>query len=257
MAQPPRGSTTIRRFGSSPMDCVETSGLPLSARWIQRRSSAGIGSSWSILPVSTTRVAARSAISRSCRSLGDLAELALATAAVVLDVHEDSCPRAHLPGEHQVHEVLERREALALAPDQGTELLALTLGAEDVEPARLAGLDLDARRVPDVGQELLEDHLAGGERLGRGLGGLELGSFGGNGAAGCRDLGLLAGGQVGAAPTRRPLLATGTAIEGTLLATGTAIVANAGFGVLALRGGGLGSGDHGVFVPTRHVISTW
>ena len=33
--------------------------------WIQRRSSADIGSSWSILPVSTTRSEARLAISTS------------------------------------------------------------------------------------------------------------------------------------------------------------------------------------------------
>ena len=82
-----RGRTTIRRFGSSPIDWVTTSGLSRRAMWIQRRSRAGIGSSWSILPVSTTRSAARWAIST---------ELALAPAAVVLDVDEDAGPVAHL-----------------------------------------------------------------------------------------------------------------------------------------------------------------
>ena len=122
----PRRSTASRRPG-----------CPCSARWIQRRSRAGIGSSWSILPVSTTR---------SRGPLGDLAELALAPAAVVLDVDEDAGPRAHLPREHQVHEVLQRRQALALAPDERAELLALVAVAEDVEPARLAGLDVDRGR---------------------------------------------------------------------------------------------------------------
>ena len=64
----PRGTSTTRRFGSSPIDWVATFGLSRSERWIQRRSSADIGSSWSILPVSTTRAAARSASSRSWRS---------------------------------------------------------------------------------------------------------------------------------------------------------------------------------------------
>src|SRR2546423_2034871 len=60
-----RRRTTIRRFGSSPMDCVTTSGFSRRAMWTQRRSSAGMGSSWSILPVSRTPPAARVARSRS------------------------------------------------------------------------------------------------------------------------------------------------------------------------------------------------
>ena len=40
--------------------------------------------------------------------------------------------------------MLECREALALAPDQGTERVSLLAVADDVEAARLASLDLDA-----------------------------------------------------------------------------------------------------------------
>ena len=62
------GTTTMRRFGSSPIDCVATPALSRSAMWIQRRSRAGIGSNCSIFPVSTTRSAARVARSTSWRS---------------------------------------------------------------------------------------------------------------------------------------------------------------------------------------------
>ena len=103
------------RLGSSPIDWVATSGLSRRARWIQRRSRADIGSSWSILPVSPTRSAARRAIST---------QLPFAAAAVVLDVDEHARPVAHPPGEHQVDQVLERREALALAADQRAERFA-------------------------------------------------------------------------------------------------------------------------------------
>ena len=54
-----RGTSTTRRLGSSPIDWVATLGWSRSVRWTQRRSRAGIGSSCSILPVSTTRAAAR------------------------------------------------------------------------------------------------------------------------------------------------------------------------------------------------------
>ena len=56
-AAAPRRSTGWRRPGT-----------PRSARWIQRRSSAGIGSSWSMVPDSITFSAARWASSVSWRS---------------------------------------------------------------------------------------------------------------------------------------------------------------------------------------------
>ena len=73
--------------------------------------------------------------------------------------------------------MLQGREALALATDerpQGFLLLAVT---NHVEPARLAGLDLDTNVEPEVPHQLLEDLLAGLERLGRRLGCLELCAF--------------------------------------------------------------------------------
>ena len=90
---------TTRRCGSSPIDCVATSGLLRSARWIQRRSSAGIGSSWSILPLSRDPL-------RGARR--DLVQLPLSPAAVVLDVDEHARPRAELARQHQVDQVLQR-----------------------------------------------------------------------------------------------------------------------------------------------------
>ena len=68
---------------------------------------------------------------------------------------------------------------------------------DDVEPAGLAGGDLDASVEAKMAHQRLEDALAGCEGLGRRLGGLELGAFGGDGAAGGRDLGALGGRQVG------------------------------------------------------------
>ena len=129
--------------------------------------------------------------------VGELAQLALAPAAVVLDVDEDARPGAHLLGQHQVDEVLEGRQALALAADERPERLLLVAVGDDVEAARLAGLDLDADVEPEVAHQLLEDRLAGGEGLGRRLGGLEVGAFGGQRAASGGDLGGLGGGQVG------------------------------------------------------------
>src|SRR4029079_11402129 len=116
-------------------------------------------------------------------ALGELAQLALATAAVVLDVDEHPGPGAHLLREHQVDQVLERREALALPADQRAERLLLVAVADDVEPAGLTGLDLDAHVEPEEAHQLLEDVLARGERLGRGFSGFEVGAFGRPGAA--------------------------------------------------------------------------
>src|SRR4029077_18732831 len=46
----------------------------------------------------------------------EIAQLALPPAAVVFDIDEHARPVAHLLAEHEVDEVLERRQALALAP---------------------------------------------------------------------------------------------------------------------------------------------
>ena len=50
---------------------------------------------------------------------------------------------------------------------------------DDVEAARLAGLDLDADVEPEMEHQLLEDRLAGGEGLGRRFGGFQIGTLGG------------------------------------------------------------------------------
>ena len=88
-----------------------------------------MGSSWSILPVSWTRSAAR---------CGELRELALAPAAVVLDVDEHACPLAGLPRQHQVHEMLQGGQPLSLAPDERAQGIAIGLAGHDVQPAGLA-----------------------------------------------------------------------------------------------------------------------
>ena len=212
-----RGTRTTRRFGSSPIDCVATPGwsrsdevdpAPLEGgHRLELEHLAGLDD-------------ARGG------AIGELAELALAPAAVVLDVDEDAGPGAHLLGEHQVDQVLERGQALALAPDERAEGLLLVAVGDDVEPARLAGLDLDADVEAEVAHELLEDGLAGGERLGRCLGGLEVGAFGGERAARGGDLGGLGRGQVGRAAAGRGAVAVVAA--GPVVATRRAVVARAG-----------------------------
>src|SRR4029079_1673774 len=142
------------------------------------------------------------------RPVRDVPELALAASAIVLDVDEDAGPLAHPAREHQVHEVLQRREALALAPDERSERLVPVLVADDVEAARVARLNLDPDVEPEVSHQLLEDLLAGGERLGRRLGGLELGALGGDRAARRRHEGRF----VWAERRRRPLVAARAAI---------------------------------------------
>jgi len=135
--------------------------------------------------------------------------------------------------------VLQGRQALALPPDQGPELVALALVAEDVEAARLAGLDVDAGGEADVRKELLEDHLAGGQRLGRRLGGLELGALGCDRAASGNDLGLLAGGQVRAAAAGPVVVAPRSAVvaAGSILTAGS-ILGSRLAGPLVRCGGG-------------------
>src|SRR5438093_616763 len=61
--------------------------------------------------------------------VGDLAQLALPPAAIVLDVDEDPRPGPHLPRQHQVDEMLEGRKSLALAADGGPEPFAPLLAA--------------------------------------------------------------------------------------------------------------------------------
>src|SRR3954452_13189969 len=114
----------------------------------------------------------RDALGRTRRELG---KLAFAPAAVVLHVHEDSRPLAGPAREHEVHEVLERGQPLALAPDERPEGLAVRTLADDVEPAglTLANLHDDALEA-EVPHQRLEDLLAGRERLGRRFCRLEL-----------------------------------------------------------------------------------
>jgi hypothetical protein len=101
---------------------------------------------------------------------GEVAQLALTPATVIFDVDEDTGPGPHLLREHQVHEVLERGQALALATDQGAEGFSLVAVADDVQAAGLAGLDLDADVEPEVDHELLEDRLQQPSRGACGLG---------------------------------------------------------------------------------------
>src|SRR4051812_33547533 len=140
------------------------------------------------------------------RALGELAELPLAATAVVLDVDQHAGPGAHLLRQHQVDEVLERGQPLALAADEGAQSVLLVAVADNVEAARLAGLDLHADVEAEETHELLEDVLARGENLGRGLGGLEICAFRRERAARGRDLGSFRCRQArGATPARRAI----------------------------------------------------
>ena len=127
----------------------------------------------------------------SRRPIGDVPKLALAPAAVVLDVDEDPCPFAHPPRQHQVDEVLQRREALALSPDESAECVVRVAVANDVEAARVARLDLDPNVKSEVPHQLLEDLATGGEGLRGCLGGLEIGSLCRNGTSRGGNLGRL------------------------------------------------------------------
>ena len=129
----------------------------------------------------------------------EVAQLAFAAAAVVLDVHEHTRPGIHLARQHQVDEVLQRREAFTLAADQGAQRLLLVPFAHHVEATGLARVHFDADVEPEVPHQLLEDLLAGLEGLRRRLRGLEIRAFRGKRSARCVDLLDLAGGQVQAA----------------------------------------------------------
>ena len=77
--------------------------------------------------------------------------MTLASATIVLDIDQDPCPGAHLLREHQVDEVLQRGEALALPPDERPESFLFVAVGDDIEPARLARLNLDALSPPRTG----------------------------------------------------------------------------------------------------------
>ena len=65
--------------------------------------------------------------------------------------------------------------------------------ADDVETARVAGVDVDPDVEPEMAHELLEDLPPGGERLGRRLGGLQIGPLGRDRSACSGDLGGFVG----------------------------------------------------------------
>src|SRR5664279_2134790 len=90
-------------------------------------------------------------------AIGKISELVLATASVVLDINEDPRPFADALREQQVDEMLQGREAFALASDQGAQSLLLVSLPNNVQAVRLAGLDLNADIEPELGHELLED----------------------------------------------------------------------------------------------------
>ena len=166
--------------------------------------------------------------------LGEFAKLALATAPIVLDIDQDTGPGAHLLGEHQIDEVLERGQPLPLAPDERTERVAVVALGHDVEASRLARRDLDASVEAEVSHEGLEDPLTGGQRLGRGLGRFEIGTFRGDRAARGRNLGGLGCGQVSRWRAPRAVVAAGSSIlTRAVVATWAAIGSPVGSDFLA------------------------
>ena len=145
------GRITILRFGSTPTLWVRTPGFSTSAMCTMRRSIAGIGSSWMILPVWMHPLRG---------PIGDVAQLLLAPAAVVLDIHRDAVILAFLLGHDQVDDVLQAGQLLAAAANQHTQVRAA-----HVEPRGLAaGGDLDRARHLHQAQQLLEHALCLGQR---------------------------------------------------------------------------------------------
>src|SRR4051794_13994576 len=170
---------------------------------------------------------------------GEVDQLPLASAAVVLDVDEDTCPLAGPPREHQVDEVLERREALALAADERPEGLAIGAVADHVEPAGLALADLDGHALEaEVAHQRLEDLATRGQRLRRGLRRLELGALHGERPACGRDRGDLGRAQLGAAARGTVVLpgSGGAAVVATGPAIGVLPPGSAAGPVVAARG---------------------
>src|ERR1035437_7111937 len=76
--------------------------------------------------------------------VGQVAQLAFAPAAIVFDIDQDSRPLADLSGQEQVHEMLQRRQALALAADEDAQGFLLVTLADNVEAISLRS---EERRV--------------------------------------------------------------------------------------------------------------
>src|SRR6185295_19113352 len=142
--------------------------------------------------------------------------------------------------QHQVDEVLQRGQPLALASDQRPEGLAAVRIRHDVQAAGVAGLDLDADREADALHELLEDLLAGRKRLGRRLCSLEIRALGGERASGGLDLGGLRCAQVrrAAAAFARPAVA--------VIAAGRSILARGAVLAWPVGNGSVGEASIGV-----------
>src|SRR5690349_16472307 len=93
-------------------------------------------------------------LGRPCR---DLAQLALAPAAVILDIDQYARPGAQLTRQHQVDQVLQRRQALTLAADERAQGFLAAFVAAHIELRGVAGLDADLDREAHVVEQLLED----------------------------------------------------------------------------------------------------
>ena len=138
----PRGQSaarrmTTRRIGSSPMDWVDTPAHIAQGEVDPAPLERG----------HRLQLEHHAALDDLVRgSSRDLAQLALAPTAVVLDVHEHAGPGAHAPGQHQVDQVLQRRQALALAADERAEGLPLfVVHAADIDLGGVSGADGHAR----------------------------------------------------------------------------------------------------------------
>ena len=117
------GSTTIRRFGSTPTLCVRTLRV-LEQRHVDDAALDG-GHRLELDDLAGLDDALR-------RAVRDVAQLLLAAAAVVLDVDRDAVMLALAAADDQVDDVLQAGELLAAAADQGPEIVAL-----DVQPRRI------------------------------------------------------------------------------------------------------------------------
>jgi hypothetical protein len=88
-------------------------------------------------------------------SIGHIAELVLAAATVVLDVHRDPVVLTLTPCHDQVHQVLQARQLLAAAPDENAQVVS--------PHVELRGLgahgDLDRAAQIHEAQQFLEDVL--------------------------------------------------------------------------------------------------
>jgi hypothetical protein len=148
-------------------------------------------------------------------AVGKISELLLATAAVVLDIHEDPRPFADALREQQVDEMLQGRETLALASDKGAQSFLFVSLPNNVQAVRLAGFDLDADIKAELGHELLEDLFRSRHGLWRYF--CRLSTLGVRSDASSSYLGQLIGRQAGlgatlcAVITRRPIGTSATA----------------------------------------------